>query len=47
MELLHNLLPIILSILGIVLLVILIVIGIKVIKLMNNIDEVVKDITFK
>ena len=47
MILLNDLLPLLLSILGVILLVVLIVIGFKIIRLMNNIEEIVEDVTYK
>lgn len=47
MACLLKVLPVILNILGIALLIVLIIIGIKIIKVMNNIDEIVKDVDYK
>jgi hypothetical protein len=47
MDILSDVLPIILYLAGIVLLVILIIIGIRVIKIMDNVDGIVKDVDYK
>ncbi len=47
MEMLSEVLPIILYLVGVVLLVILIIIGVKIIRIIDSIDDIVKDVDYK